>query len=159
MLNGAILGLGGHGLELYDRMGKQCSTLAGDAAVDEESPESGEAAAELGARVKSGGKGGEFLVSGLDFEEEALIPGVEEAKIRMRIVADHGAAAIVGSAEMTATGIFCLSCGTARRIDLRASGPRTLLEGEHAPLNAAAPLNLCNTFAARFCGPRVTSKG
>ena len=59
--------MGGHGLELHDGMGKHCSTLAGDAAFNEEGPEPGEAAVEVGTRVKFGSESGESLASGFDF--------------------------------------------------------------------------------------------
>jgi hypothetical protein len=54
-LNGRILRVDGHGLLLRDRVGKQCGALAGDAAIEEEGSESGEAAIDVDAEVEIGG--------------------------------------------------------------------------------------------------------
>lgn len=79
--------------------------FAGDAVVREHVPKFAEGVVDIGGGAKFTGERGEFIADMLGFEDAAFFASVEEAKKRMRTVAKHGAATIVGSAIVAAIGI------------------------------------------------------
>jgi len=70
-------------------------TFSGDAVVSEKRPELREGAIEIGERLKIAGGRGELGTDAIRFEKDAFLACVEEAERGMRVVAKHGAAAIV----------------------------------------------------------------
>jgi hypothetical protein len=93
-------------------------------------------------RAEFAGDGGEFGSNAIGFEDAALFAGVKEAERGMRIVAEHGATAIVGSAIGTSVWIGDAGCGSARRFDLGLSGHGVLLFGRPSADESDARVHL-----------------
>lgn len=68
-------------------------------------PKFAECVIDVGGGAKFTGESGEFVSDAIGFEDAALFARVEKTESWMRVVAKHGAAAIVGSAVRTPIGI------------------------------------------------------
>jgi len=80
-------------------VGEGGGAFSRDAVVGQERPEPREGVVQFGERVKFAGGRDELGTDLIGLDEDAFLARVKEAEGWMRVVAKHGAAAIVGSRE------------------------------------------------------------